>query len=773
MSRSKMSFFVICFLALCICTLKAEAGGQDTCGTQLKEYKGQSRISPSIPKSYLALLLLLGFGGFSLLIARGYKSLRKYVFKDDQHLDTVFDAGGRVSFSLTAVTVTSQLLWPADFLQSSTLISKSGLGGSLWMAIGVVVDILLFPTLSIYLKTRAPGAKTFPQIAYARFGKSAHILFCVLGLVCNLIVTTSMLLAGKSTLQVLGKDTNNEFIVLILAVMFGSYCMIGGLGTTFYISYFNTALTFITVSVFILYTTYFPSEDIKDITSIEALYNAASCMKAPDDNFNNSYLTFRSAPGIIYGVVLMFMATSISFCDQANWQSRIAAKPSQGVLGFFLAAYMWFVIPTALSFTATMTYFSLSAENGTHILTLEEIDNGYITPYVMNDLLGQTGAYLLLTMLMMSLMSTGSGEVMAVSSIIVYDIYKTYIKPFRKNITPTSCILCGKEKLKEMCAEGNDLCQCQSSIGCKACELDIENRARDGIDNVVYTCSTHGKYRQYEDGLIRYKSWCMIWVVICIVPYGLLVSETGMNVNWATLGSQVLTSPFLWPLFLTITWSKATAQGVIAGGIIGTICSIAGMLVMGSTYEGGLSNFYVNTAESYSLLTAMVSGFVVSCFVCVGVSLCTHNIRCDADADREWAKTINIDNPLNPFRQLYEKELKAVNAGTYITARTMDIVFKKAKLYAAVGGVISLVIFVIIIPAIALSFEVLNFDQFSSWLKTFQIYCFICTVIVVVLPPVEECLQIWRKCKRNVESVDKEMGICVPNDMTQTISERL
>jgi hypothetical protein len=72
----------------------------------------------------LALLLLLGFGGFSLLIARGYKSLRKYVFKDDQHLDTVFDAGGRVSFSLTAVTVTSQLLWPADFLQSSTLISK-------------------------------------------------------------------------------------------------------------------------------------------------------------------------------------------------------------------------------------------------------------------------------------------------------------------------------------------------------------------------------------------------------------------------------------------------------------------------------------------------------------------------------------------------------------------------------------------------------------------------------------------------------------------------
>ena len=49
----------------------------------------------------------------------------------------------------------------------------------------------------------------------------------------------------------------------------------------------------------------------------------------------------------------------------------------------------------------------------------------------MEALLGDTGAYLFLTMLMMALMSTGSGEVMAISSIIVYDIYKTHINPFR------------------------------------------------------------------------------------------------------------------------------------------------------------------------------------------------------------------------------------------------------------------------------------------------------------------------------------------------------
>jgi len=72
----------------------------------------------------LALLLLLGFGGFSLVIAAIYRALRKHVFKDVHNLDTVFDAGGQVSLSLTAVTVTSQLLWPSDFLMGPTLNSK-------------------------------------------------------------------------------------------------------------------------------------------------------------------------------------------------------------------------------------------------------------------------------------------------------------------------------------------------------------------------------------------------------------------------------------------------------------------------------------------------------------------------------------------------------------------------------------------------------------------------------------------------------------------------
>lgn len=56
---------------------------------------------------------------------------------------------------------------------------------------------------------------------------------------------------------------------------------------------------------------------------------------------------------------------------------------------------------------------------------------GMVTPFMTERLLGDVGGILIVTMIAMTLMSTGSGEVMAVSSIIVYDIYQVYVNPFR------------------------------------------------------------------------------------------------------------------------------------------------------------------------------------------------------------------------------------------------------------------------------------------------------------------------------------------------------
>jgi len=66
------------------------------------------------------------------------------------------------------------------------------------------------------------------------------------------------------------------------------------------------------------------------------------------------------------------------------------------------------------------------------------------------------------------------------------------------------------------------------------------------------------------------------------------------------------------------------------------------MLITGSTYDGGLNDFFTNTSQSYSLLVAMLCGIVVSGSVSCVVSLCTLNIKTNDDVANEWAKTISI-----------------------------------------------------------------------------------------------------------------------------------
>jgi len=183
--------------------------------------------------------------------------------------------------------------------------------------------------------------------------------------------------------------------------------------------------------------------------------------------------------------------------------------------------------------------------------------------------------------------------------------------------------------------------------------------------------------------------------------------------------------------------------------LVGVVASISALLITGSTYEGGLNDFFVNTSKDYSLLAATLGGLFVSGSVSFVVSLCTHNIKTDSDVGNEWAKTIGIDNPINPYRLVYEEELSTGNIDTIITVTTMETIFKKAKLYALVGCACSSVLFLIIFPAIALSYGVLDFNTFSTWFTVFQYYCFVCTVIVIVVPPIEECVEIIKRVRKN------------------------
>lgn len=65
-------------------------------------------------------------------------------------------------------------------------------------------------------------------------------------------------------------------------------------------------------------------------------------------------------------------------------------------------------------------------------ISKDEAGSGLVPPAVATHLLGDTGSALILIMLFMAIVSTGSAESIAVSSLVAYDIYREY---FNKNAT--------------------------------------------------------------------------------------------------------------------------------------------------------------------------------------------------------------------------------------------------------------------------------------------------------------------------------------------------
>ena len=79
----------------------------------------------------------------------------------------------------------------------------------------------------------------------------------------------------------------------------------------------------------------------------------------------------------VFEILQVFVSSAVTYCDQASWQSRIAAKPIQGVFGFLLGGLIWFAIPSTMATTTGLAYLALSTENNTHMLTHNQIDEGW------------------------------------------------------------------------------------------------------------------------------------------------------------------------------------------------------------------------------------------------------------------------------------------------------------------------------------------------------------------------------------------------------------
>ena len=184
-------------------------------------------------------------------------------------------------------------------------------------------------------------------------------------------------------------------------------------------------------------------DDNSTLGSIRSVHELLACVQGPETNYDSSYLTILSPGGLMFGIINLIGNFGTFFVDQSYWQSSVAAKPRQGVWGFLSGGLCWFSVPFCMATTLSLAYLALSASEGKELLTEQQRDEGLVPPIVATKLMGQTGSFLILLMILMAVTSTGSAEVIAVASILVYDICQNYIRPFTTDEQSyRHCILC-------------------------------------------------------------------------------------------------------------------------------------------------------------------------------------------------------------------------------------------------------------------------------------------------------------------------------------------
>jgi len=372
--------------------------------------------------------VVIGIGLFFSAVMIGITALQaRYTEFSPDNPEEFSSASRSVKPGLIAAGIVSAWTWAATLLQSSAVAYKYGLSGPWWYGAGATVQVLLFAMLAAKLKLNAPFAHTWLEIVRARWGNVAHLVFMFFGLATNIIVSAMLILGGSATVTDLTGMNTIAACFLIPAVV-AVYVIVGGMRSTLLCDYSHTTILFVIILVFV-FTVYATSSKIGSPAAMHRLLEAQAVASPVAGNAHGSYLTMRSKNGIIFGVINIVGNFATVFQDQAYWQRAIASRPASTVKAYLLGGLAWFAIPFTMATTLGLAAVALRGDPAMKVLTPLDVSKGLPASAAASALLGKSGAAAMLILLFMAVTSACSAELIAVSSLLTYDVYKTYIHP--------------------------------------------------------------------------------------------------------------------------------------------------------------------------------------------------------------------------------------------------------------------------------------------------------------------------------------------------------
>ncbi|XXG96772.1 hypothetical protein Hte_003063 [Hypoxylon texense] len=375
--------------------------------------------------------LLIGLGvAFCAIILAAIKIQKAYLSEDSGTSEMFMVANRSVGIGLTASAVFSSWMWINETVFAAAMCYRFGLAVPLWWATGLCFQICLMAALGVLAKIRVPYAHTSLEIIKMRYGKIGHVVFIILNLTNNVFGCASMILTGS---QLIFGISGMHFVAATVLIPLGVvlYTAVGGLKATFLTDYLHTTVALVLIIYFTL--SILTHEAVGGLGGLYDKVMATAAENYIPGNFEGSLLTMKSKDAIIWGLILKFGNLALVVMDTAFWQKSFASEVSATVPGYNLAAIAIFGIPwglgTVIGLTARAIHNTPIFPSYPGPFTTAEVNAGLVMPYTVKALIGDQGIVAFFVLLFMALTSTVSSSMIAVSSILSFDVYKNYINP--------------------------------------------------------------------------------------------------------------------------------------------------------------------------------------------------------------------------------------------------------------------------------------------------------------------------------------------------------
>ncbi|KAJ4371526.1 hypothetical protein N0V83_004745 [Neocucurbitaria cava] len=353
--------------------------------------------------------------------------LKRTVNEDNRKTEMFMTANRSVTTGLTASAVVSSWLWSTAMLGSSLVGYVNGVSGPFWFAAGCSPMIVFFAVLGISCKRKIPEAHTLLEIVRIRYGTAAHIVYMFLCLVNNLIAVANMLLGASAAISAM---TGMHIIAatFLLPVGVAIYTFVGGIKATFLTDYIHTFTIVIILCYFSIKA--LTLEEVGSLSNLYELVKAAGERSPVAGNEQGSYLTMTSKGGILFGILHIAANFGLVIMDTSFFIKAFSASPKAVVPGYVVGGIAYFAIPWCLGTLASSVVLGLEDNpifpTYPRRMTSTEISGGLVLPYFAITIAGKGGAAAILLITFMAVTSTLSAQVIAVSSIISFDMYRTY-----------------------------------------------------------------------------------------------------------------------------------------------------------------------------------------------------------------------------------------------------------------------------------------------------------------------------------------------------------